>query len=179
MNLVINASEAIGERSGVITISTGAMECDAEYLRETYLRREPAAGTVRHPGGVRHRQRHGRDDAEPHLRAVLHHQVHRPRPGPVRRARASCAATTERSRSTASRARARPSSSCSRPRWRRGGACSTAPECAAGRMAGQRAPSSWSTTRRPIRALGSRMLEKLGFSVLLALGRPRGPGGLP
>ena len=27
MNLVINASEAIGERSGVITISTGAMEC--------------------------------------------------------------------------------------------------------------------------------------------------------
>jgi len=37
MNLVINASEAIGERSGVITISTGAMECSREYLRETYL----------------------------------------------------------------------------------------------------------------------------------------------
>lgn len=37
MNLVINASEAIGERSGVITISTGAMECTADYLREAYL----------------------------------------------------------------------------------------------------------------------------------------------
>ena len=37
MNLVINASEAIGERSGVITISTGLMECSREYLRETYL----------------------------------------------------------------------------------------------------------------------------------------------
>ncbi|MHC1743633.1 MAG: response regulator [Syntrophobacteraceae bacterium] len=37
MNLVINASEAIGERSGVVTISTGARHCDAEYLRETFL----------------------------------------------------------------------------------------------------------------------------------------------
>jgi CheY-like chemotaxis protein len=37
MNLVINASEAIGERSGVITISTGAMDCTREYLTETYL----------------------------------------------------------------------------------------------------------------------------------------------
>jgi PAS domain S-box-containing protein len=37
MNLVINASEAIGERSGVITVSTGAMECPADYLREVYL----------------------------------------------------------------------------------------------------------------------------------------------
>jgi PAS domain S-box-containing protein len=37
MNLVINASEAIGSDSGVISISTGAMKCDQEYLRETYL----------------------------------------------------------------------------------------------------------------------------------------------
>ena len=37
MNLVINASEAIGDRSGVVTISTGARHCDAEYLRETFL----------------------------------------------------------------------------------------------------------------------------------------------
>jgi len=36
MNLVINASEAIGERSGVITISTGAMECSPQYLEKTY-----------------------------------------------------------------------------------------------------------------------------------------------
>lgn len=37
MNLVVNASEAIGDLSGVITISTGAMECDKAYLKETYL----------------------------------------------------------------------------------------------------------------------------------------------
>ncbi len=37
MNLVINASEAIGDRSGVITVRTGAQMCTREYLRETYL----------------------------------------------------------------------------------------------------------------------------------------------
>ena len=37
MNLVVNASEAIGERSGVITISTGAMDCDRTYLSESWL----------------------------------------------------------------------------------------------------------------------------------------------
>lgn len=37
MNLVINASEAIGEQSGVITLSTGTIYCDAEYLRESLL----------------------------------------------------------------------------------------------------------------------------------------------
>ncbi|NJM13821.1 MAG: response regulator [Synechococcaceae cyanobacterium SM1_2_3] len=37
MNLVINASEAIGERSGVVTISTGVMECSHEYLCDVYL----------------------------------------------------------------------------------------------------------------------------------------------
>ena len=36
MNLVINASEAIGEGTGVLTISTGVMECSAEYLRTAY-----------------------------------------------------------------------------------------------------------------------------------------------
>ncbi len=35
MNIVINASEAIGERSGVITISTGAMECTDDYISRT------------------------------------------------------------------------------------------------------------------------------------------------
>ena len=37
MNLVINASEAIGDRSGVIAISTGAMDCDSSYLHDTWL----------------------------------------------------------------------------------------------------------------------------------------------
>ena len=37
MNLVINASEAIGERSGVIAITTGCMECDRNYLTDVWL----------------------------------------------------------------------------------------------------------------------------------------------
>ena len=37
MNLVVNASEAIGERSGVITLSTAAMDCDRQYLSESWL----------------------------------------------------------------------------------------------------------------------------------------------
>ncbi|MCP5159220.1 MAG: response regulator [Gammaproteobacteria bacterium] len=45
MNLVINASEAIGERSGVITISTGIMECTHDYLSEAYLDENLAEGT--------------------------------------------------------------------------------------------------------------------------------------
>ncbi|MBJ6727694.1 hybrid sensor histidine kinase/response regulator [Geomesophilobacter sediminis] len=37
MNLVINASEAIGDRSGVIAISTGCMNCDRRYLDQFSL----------------------------------------------------------------------------------------------------------------------------------------------
>ena len=37
MNLIINASEAIGDRSGAITISTGAAWCDEAYLRENHV----------------------------------------------------------------------------------------------------------------------------------------------
>lgn len=37
MNLIINASEAIGDRSGVIAVTTGIMNCDRSYLAETYL----------------------------------------------------------------------------------------------------------------------------------------------
>ncbi len=37
MNLIINASEAIGEKSGVITVATGVMQADRAYLTEAYL----------------------------------------------------------------------------------------------------------------------------------------------
>jgi signal transduction histidine kinase/ActR/RegA family two-component response regulator len=37
LNLITNAAEAIGERSGVISISTGAMICDQRYLEHTYI----------------------------------------------------------------------------------------------------------------------------------------------
>jgi PAS domain S-box-containing protein len=37
MNLITNASEALGHESGVISISTGVMECDRAYLSQTLL----------------------------------------------------------------------------------------------------------------------------------------------
>ncbi|MDD2735138.1 MAG: PAS domain S-box protein [Desulfuromonadaceae bacterium] len=37
MNLVINASEAIGEKSGVIAITTGCMDCGRSYLKDIWL----------------------------------------------------------------------------------------------------------------------------------------------
>ncbi|MCP4640838.1 MAG: PAS domain S-box protein [bacterium] len=37
MNLITNASEACGDRSGVVAIRTGAAECDRAYLSEAYL----------------------------------------------------------------------------------------------------------------------------------------------
>lgn len=37
LNLVLNASEAIGKRSGVISITTGAMQCDGDYLKDLWL----------------------------------------------------------------------------------------------------------------------------------------------
>ncbi len=37
MNLIINASEAIGDGSGVVSVSTGVMEADKDYLSTAYL----------------------------------------------------------------------------------------------------------------------------------------------
>jgi signal transduction histidine kinase/CheY-like chemotaxis protein len=37
MNLVINASEAIDEMSGVIAITTGCLECNMDYLKDVWL----------------------------------------------------------------------------------------------------------------------------------------------
>jgi len=48
MNLIINASEAIGDRSGVITVSVGATRCDEEYLSKTELREILAPGLYLH-----------------------------------------------------------------------------------------------------------------------------------
>ncbi|MEI6702514.1 MAG: ATP-binding protein, partial [Deltaproteobacteria bacterium] len=44
MNLIINASEAIGEHSGVIAIKTGCMECDRTYLQSIWLNENLPAG---------------------------------------------------------------------------------------------------------------------------------------
>jgi two-component system cell cycle sensor histidine kinase/response regulator CckA len=37
MNLITNASEALGDESGVIVIRTGSITCGRNYLRDTYL----------------------------------------------------------------------------------------------------------------------------------------------
>jgi len=48
LNLIINASEAIGDRSGVITVGVGATRCDKEYLRKTELHDDLAPGLYIH-----------------------------------------------------------------------------------------------------------------------------------
>jgi two-component system, cell cycle sensor histidine kinase and response regulator CckA len=48
MNLITNASEAIGDRSGVITVSVGATRCDAEYLQRAELHDDLAPGRYVH-----------------------------------------------------------------------------------------------------------------------------------
>jgi len=37
MNLITNASDAIGDRSGVITLTTGVLKADRAYLSDTYM----------------------------------------------------------------------------------------------------------------------------------------------
>jgi CheY-like chemotaxis protein len=44
MNLITNASEALGDKSGVIAVSTGIMECDRAYLEGCYLDDKLAPG---------------------------------------------------------------------------------------------------------------------------------------
>ena len=45
MNLVANASDALENSGGVVTVATGARECDKEYLSEIFLGEEPREGT--------------------------------------------------------------------------------------------------------------------------------------
>jgi len=45
MNLVTNASEALGEKPGLITLTTRWRECDAEFLAKTQISDQLTAGT--------------------------------------------------------------------------------------------------------------------------------------
>ncbi len=45
MNLITNASDAMEDTSGVITITTNVMECDREYLRTAYISGQVQEGT--------------------------------------------------------------------------------------------------------------------------------------
>jgi CheY-like chemotaxis protein len=44
MNLILNAAEAIGDASGMVTVSTGAVEADSDYLATSYLHERPVEG---------------------------------------------------------------------------------------------------------------------------------------
>lgn len=44
MNLITNASEAIGDKAGIITISTGTFDCDKDYLKKTFVGEELPEG---------------------------------------------------------------------------------------------------------------------------------------
>ncbi|MBF0501773.1 MAG: response regulator [Candidatus Riflebacteria bacterium] len=48
LNLIVNASDAIGDRSGEITVSTGITDCSEEYLRQTDLGLNSSPGTYAH-----------------------------------------------------------------------------------------------------------------------------------
>ena len=80
MNLVLNASEAIGDRPGRITVQTQMRSVDAAVIGQYKL--DIPAGTyvcleVQDTGIGNGRGDHGQD-----FRAVLHHQVPRPGAGP-------------------------------------------------------------------------------------------------
>jgi hypothetical protein len=79
MNLITNASEALGDEGGTITVETGVTEATHQYLTTTYARDVLPGGALRIPGSCGYRLRHGRRGATPDVRALLHHQVHRTR----------------------------------------------------------------------------------------------------
>ena len=45
MNLITNASEALGEDAGVIVVRTGVLDCDESYLKQTYLAEDLSPGS--------------------------------------------------------------------------------------------------------------------------------------
>jgi CheY-like chemotaxis protein len=44
MNLITNASEALGDEAGIVTLSTGHIDVDDKYLSEVFLKEEIAPG---------------------------------------------------------------------------------------------------------------------------------------
>ncbi len=74
LNLVTNASDAIGERGGVIRVTTRCVRADEtrggwfDRLRSTAV------------GGLRHRARHAARNPSQSVRPVLHHEIRGPRP---------------------------------------------------------------------------------------------------
>ncbi len=87
LNLVTNASDAIAG-TGTIEIRLFVVESDASMLGELVPPIEPGRRVgLPGPRDQRQRLRHDAGDAGPCVRALLHDQVHRPRPRPGGRPR--------------------------------------------------------------------------------------------
>ena len=87
MNLITNASDALGDESGVIAVRTGVMDADRRQLADALGGEALARGALCLRRGRRHRCRHGRGDGGTDLRPLLHDQVHRSRSRSRRNAR--------------------------------------------------------------------------------------------
>ena len=93
MNLVINAAEAIEDGPGVVEVVTGETEVNADEMAPWVLADNVKPGRYVVPEVRDTGTRHGRSDPGEDLRPVLHHQVHRTRPGTGGRPWESCAVT--------------------------------------------------------------------------------------
>ena len=76
MNLIINASDAIGERKGSIKVSTGKIYADRKYLDSLY--KITPRGRICLCRSRGHGLRHESGDAQEDFRAFLYHKIHRP-----------------------------------------------------------------------------------------------------
>ncbi len=78
LNLITNASEAIGDEPGTIEVTTGVDRGRSLVARGVPAVRRLVGRALRLLRGRRQRARDGRDDAGEDLRAVLLDEVHRP-----------------------------------------------------------------------------------------------------
>ena len=87
MNLITNASEAIGEKGGIVSISTELFHADEQYLAQTYLNDSLQAGYYVSLGSRRHGLRHDPLGSRKNLRSVFYYKIYRARPGSCRNPR--------------------------------------------------------------------------------------------